>query len=283
MKTITTVKEMQQFSGELKKEGKSIGFVPTMGYLHEGHLSLVEKSNSLCDVTVVSIFVNPKQFSPSEDLKNYPKDFKRDEKLLSYKNVDVIFYPSVEEIYPKNYQTFVEVADLTKHLEGEFRPAHYKGVVTVVTILFNCVNPDYVFFGQKDAQQSVIIKKLIEDLKFNIKIEVCPIKREEDGLAMSSRNIYLSKKEREDSLVLSRAISFGKKLIEDGERTAGKIIFKMIEKIQKIPSAELDYVQIVNVENFNLVSELREGENYYILIACKIGKTRLIDNILVKL
>ena len=283
IKTITTVEEMHKLSSRFRKEGKLIGLVPTMGYLHEGHLSLVEKSKSICDVTVVSIFVNPTQFAPNEDLKSYPRDFERDKKVLSQKGVDVIFYPSAEEIYPQDFQTNVEVSSITKILEGESRPGHFKGVTTIVTILFNSVSPHYAFFGQKDAQQAAIIQQMVNDLKFDLKIVICPIIREKDGLAMSSRNVYLSKQEREDALVLSKSLKLAEELIKQGKRSVMEIISKMKGLVEHAPSSYLDYIQIVEANKFNLVDNLMEGKEYYILIACKIGKTRLIDNLKIKI
>ncbi len=282
IKTVTSVKTMQKLSSKFREAGKIIGLVPTMGYLHEGHLSLVEKSKSICDITIVSIFVNPKQFSPTEDLKSYPRDFKRDKKLLRQKNVDVIFYPSVKDIYTENFQSYVEVNNIAKILEGEKRPAHFKGVTTIVSILFNSVLPHYAFFGQKDAQQVSVIKQMTRDLKFNLKIKVLPIVRERDGLAMSSRNIYLSTYERQDALVLSKALKLGKELINNGETKTDKIILNMERLIKKVSSAKLDYAQIVDVDNFKMINKIISGTEYFILIACKIGETRLIDNVKIK-
>ena len=273
---------MRQISRRLKSEGKSIGFVPTMGYLHEGHLSLIKKSKKLTDVTIVSIFVNPTQFAANEDLSNYPRNLKRDKNLLSNEGVDFLFFPSVEEIYPENYQTYVEVNNITRVLEGEFRPTHFKGVTTVVSILFNSVNPDHAFFGQKDAQQAAVIERMVKDLNFDIKIHVCPIVRESDGLAMSSRNIYLSAKERSDALVLSRALNLASKMVKIGELNPAKIIIEMEKIISSVDNSKPDYVRIVNADTFEESKNLKKGEKYYFLIACRIGRTRLIDNVLLK-
>ncbi len=273
---------MHKLSSRCRKEGKSIGLVPTMGFLHEGHLSLVDNSKSICDITVVSVFVNPTQFSPTEDLTSYPRDFERDKKLLSQKGVDVLFYPQVEEIYPDDFQTYVEVSNKTKTLEGESRPSHFKGVTTIVSILFNCISPHYAFFGQKDAQQVCVIQQMVNDLKFNLKIIVCPIVREKDGLAMSSRNVYLLEHEREDALVLFNSLNFAKGMIKQNVKNSQEIILKMRELIQQVPSANLDYIQIVDSNTFNTIDNLEEGKEYYVLIACKIGKTRLIDNLKIK-
>jgi pantoate--beta-alanine ligase len=250
-----------------------------MGYLHEGHLSLIRESKKTCDLTIVSNFVNPTQFGPSEDFNSYPRDVESDNKLLEDEEVDYLFLPSTEEIYPKNFQTYVNVEYITKKLEGEFRPTHFRGVSTVVLILLNCVQPDYAFFGQKDAQQLAVIKQMVRDLKLNIKIIGCPIVREEDGLAMSSRNVYLSATERKDALILYRSLQLAKKIISSGERRVGIILSNMNELFSKVPSANLDYIKIVESDTFDIIDELKSGGEYYILVACKVGKTRLIDNI----
>jgi len=250
-----------------------------MGYLHEGHLSLIRESKRTCDVTIVSIFVNPTQFGPSEDFNSYPRDIEKDNKLLENEKVDYLFLPSTEEIYPKNFQTSVNVEYVTKKLEGEFRPTHFRGVSTVVLILFNCIQPDYAFFGQKDAQQLTVIKQMVNDLKLDVKIIGCPIVREVDGLAMSSRNVYLSSTERKEALILSRSLELAKKIISSGEKSVIVILSEMSQLISKIPSAKLDYTKIVEADTFEIANELKSDGEYYILIACKIGKTRLIDNI----
>ncbi|MHB1686054.1 MAG: pantoate--beta-alanine ligase [Ignavibacteriaceae bacterium] len=282
MKTITGIKQMHQLSSKLKAEGKVIGFVPTMGFLHEGHLSLIKKSKQKSDVTVVSILVNPTQFAPTEDLEKYPRDLKHDKNLLTKNGVDFLFFPDASEIYQPGYQTFVEVNEITQQLEGKFRPNHFKGVATVVSILFNCIKPDFAFFGQKDAQQAAVVKQMIKDLKYDLDIVLCPIVREKDGLAMSSRNIYLSGKERKDALVLSRALKLAEKLIINGERLTGIIISKMIDEINSVDSSKIDYVRIVDAEKFYPVDNLTSGGKYFALIACKVGNTRLIDNTILK-
>jgi pantoate--beta-alanine ligase len=253
-----------------------------MGYLHDGHLSLVKKSKEKADITVVSIFVNPTQFSPNEDLAQYPRDIEHDKKLLKQAGVDYVFIPSVDEIYPDGFQTFIEVNKIAKLLEGEFRPIHFRGVATIVSILFNIVNPDYAFFGQKDAQQAAVIKRMVKDLKMGLEIVVCPIIREPDGLAKSSRNIYLSRQERKDALVLSKSLKSAQRLIKEGRRKTAVIIKKMEEEITSVNTSKIDYIRIVDDENFEDAGSLSVGKKYYILIACKIGKTRLIDNILIK-
>ena len=272
---------MQDVSFSLKSAGKTIGFIPTMGFLHEGHLSLVKRSKELCDVTIVSIFVNPTQFSPSEDLALYPRNIEKDNKLLLEQKVDYLFYPRADEIYPENFQTFVAVNHITKKLEGEFRPTHFKGVTTVVNILFNSVMPHHAFFGQKDAQQAAVIKQMVNDLKMPINIIVCPIARETDGLAMSSRNVYLSKDERKDALALYNALQKAKKLIDEGEMIGSIIISEMMTIIEKVKSSKFEYIKIVESKSFETVTELKSSNDYYILVACKIGNTRLIDNELI--
>jgi len=249
-----------------------------MGFLHEGHLSLIKESKRTCDITIVSIFVNPTQFGPSEDFNNYPRDVERDGKLLVTEKVDYLFLPSTEELYPKNFQTYVNVEYVTKKLEGEFRPTHFRGVSTVVMILLNCVQPDYAFFGQKDAQQLAVIKQMVKDLKMDVKIVGCPIVREADGLAMSSRNVYLSPSERKEALALHRSLELAKKKISSGERRVNIILADMNELFTKIPSAKLDYIKIVEADTFEIVDELEKEKEYFVLLACKIGKTRLIDN-----
>ena len=273
---------MQDISSSLKSAGKTIGFIPTMGFLHEGHLSLVKRSKELCDATIVSIFVNPTQFSPSEDLALYPRDIEKDNNLLLEQKVDYLFYPDANEIYPENFQTFVAVNHITKKLEGEFRPTHFKGVSTVVNILFNCVLPDHAFFGQKDAQQAAVIKQMVNDLKMPVNIIVCPIVRETNGLAMSSRNVYLSEDERKDALALYKALRNAKKMIDEGERRVSLIISEMMTIIEKVKSSKLEYIKIVEIKSFETVEELKSSNEYYVLVACKIGNTRLIDNELIK-
>ena len=272
---------LQRLLTKFKTGGKTIGLVPTMGYLHDGHLSLVKKSKEKTDITVVSIFVNPAQFAPNEDLLKYPRDIENDKKLLKKAGVDFVFIPSTHEIYPEGFQTYVEVDEISRHFEGEFRPVHFKGVITVVSVLFNIVRPNYAFFGRKDAQQAVIVKRMVSDLKMGVKIVVCPIIREKDGLAKSSRNIYLSPVERNDALVLSRSLNNAKKLIAKDRRDIPALINKMKKEISSAKTSRLDYLRIVDEEKFEEAEVLSKGKKYYILVACRFGKTRLIDNILI--
>jgi pantoate--beta-alanine ligase len=272
---------MQEISSRLKKENISIGFVPTMGALHEGHLSLVKESKKENDITIVSIFVNPAQFAPSEDYTKYPRDTEKDARLLHSEGVDYIFIPPVAEIYPADFKTYIEVTDITKKQEGEFRPDHFKGVTTIVAILFNIIQPSSAYFGQKDAQQSAVIKRMVDDLKYDIAVRVCPIVRENDGLAMSSRNIYLTEEERKKALILSASLKQAEEIINKEEREASVIIKMINRNFLAEKSIQLNYIRIVEADSFKEAEKLLSGKEYFILIACKIGKTRLIDNILI--
>ncbi|MGQ9617662.1 MAG: pantoate--beta-alanine ligase [Candidatus Aminicenantia bacterium] len=280
MEIFSKIEELKKKLGEEKRKGKSIGFVPTMGYLHEGHLSLVRQSIKETDVSVVSIFVNPIQFGPGEDFNRYPRDIDSDIELLEKEGVNYLFYPDNDEMYPKGYKTFVEVNDLGKKLCGKSRPGHFKGVTTVVLKLFNIVKPDRAYFGQKDAQQAIIIKKMIKDLNLDIDLVVMPIVREKDGLAMSSRNVYLNEEERTGALVLYKSLKEAEKMILEGERDAVKIIEKMRNVIIQYPKAVIDYIEIVDTEELESVNPLK-GE-FLIALAVYIGKARLIDNIIME-
>lgn len=273
---------MQRVSKSLHSEGKVIGFVPTMGYLHAGHCALVSGSKKTSDITVVSVYVNPTQFSPNEDLNKYPRDLHRDKKMLQEMGVDYLFTPSTAEIYPRDFETYVTVEKITQILEGKSRPTHFRGVTTIVSMLFHIVNPDLAFFGQKDAQQAFVIKKMVEDLKFPVKIIVIPIVREKNGLALSSRNVYLSDQEREDALVLNKALKFAAGAIKGGEKKVSKIISGMKRIIGSVNSSDPDYISINDELTFSPIDELAKGKKYFILVACRIGKTRLIDNIIIR-
>lgn len=276
-----TIADVRKNVKEWKQQGLTVGLVPTMGYLHEGHASLVDKAVSMCDRVVVSDFVNPTQFGPNEDLDTYPRDFKRDCALLEAHGADLVFHPAVSEMYDPDAATYVEIlSDMPKQLCGKTRPIHFRGVCTVVSKLFHIVTPDKAFFGQKDAQQLAIIRKMVRDLSFDIEIVGCPIVREPDGLARSSRNTYLSPEERQASLVLSRSIALGKQLVEGGETDAREIERKMTEEIEKEPMAKIDYVSVVNGTTM-MPSEKIDGNNL-VAIAVYIGKTRLIDNFIVE-
>ena len=274
MKILKTVHDVRELVNQWKKEGKTIGLVPTMGYLHEGHLSLIEKCKKENDKVIVSIFVNPTQFGENEDLTSYPKDIKRDSSLCENLGVDLIFNPDASEMY-QDPCTFVNIESLSNHLCGKSRPIHFRGVCTVVSKLFIIINPDNAYFGQKDAQQLAIIKKMVKDLNFDINIVGCPIVREEDGLAKSSRNVYLNPKERKAALCLSRAINVGKNLANT-ETNADKIKSEMRKIIEAEPLAKIDYIEIVDNDTMQPVSEMKE--NTLAAMAVFIGKTRLIDN-----
>jgi pantoate--beta-alanine ligase len=252
-----------------------------MGALHRGHLSLIEESKKRTDVTIVSVFVNPAQFSPNEDFNAYPRDIAKDSQLLEQAGTDYLFFPSAGDIYPEVFQTYIEVEDISKRIEGEFRPTHFKGVTTVVAILFNCVRPDFAFFGQKDAQQAAIIKMMVKDLKYAIEVVICPIIREPDGLALSSRNVYLSAEERGKALIISRSLKQAQEIIHEGERNTAVIIKRINNNFILEKSIHLNYIRIVNAETFKEVDKLIKGNDYYCLIAAKVGSTRLIDNNLI--
>lgn len=280
MKIIKSIQEIKNIITDEKSKGKSIGFVPTMGYLHDGHLSLMKRAKEENDVVVISIFVNPIQFGQGEDYEVYPRDIERDSKLAESVGVDYIFAPEVKEMYPEGYNTFVEVLGVTDKLCGASRPGHFKGVTTVVTKLFNIVTPDKAYFGQKDAQQVYVIKQMVRDLNMNVKIISCPIVREHDGLALSSRNTYLLEEERKQALVLSKSLFWAKDMINKGERNAKTLIEGIKSMINEMPLADIDYVEIIDYDTFKEVEELKG--NILIALAVKIGKTRLIDNILVE-
>lgn len=275
MKIVSTIEEVRAQVKEWKKEGQSIGFVPTMGYLHEGHMSLIDAAGEN-DKVVVSIFVNPMQFGPTEDLASYPRDLEHDAKLCEEHGVDLIFHPTPEEMYGDQFYSYVDMDVLTKELCGLSRPVHFRGVCTVVTKLFNIVTPDRAYFGQKDAQQLAVIKRMVKDLNMPLTITGCPIIREADGLAKSSRNTYLSIEEREAALVLSRSIFLGKEMVEKGERDCKKILAAMTAEIEKEPLAKIDYVKIVDLDTMQQVEKIDRG--ILAAIAVYIGKTRLIDN-----
>ncbi len=270
---------MQRLATQMRASGK-LGFVPTMGALHQGHLELVRVAQQRCDGVVVSIFVNPIQFAPKEDYRCYPRDFARDRKLLREIGVDVIFYPDVREMYPENYSTYVEVECLTQHLCGKSRPGHFRGVTTVVAKLFNIVKPHIAVFGQKDAQQAFVIKRMVRDLNFDIEIVVVPTVREPDGLAMSSRNSYLTPDERRQAVVLYQALRHAEQLIKDGERDARKVKRAMRRIIQTSSSGRIDYVEIVDTDYLKPIQLIKN--DILIALAVYFGRARLIDNLIVR-
>lgn len=279
MKIIATVEEMGRAVREERRRGRSISLVPTMGFLHEGHLSLVRLSRAAADITVVSLFVNPTQFGPKEDLNTYPRDFERDAAMLRAEGADYLFAPAAEDMYASEHRTFVEVRDLQDKLCGRSRPGHFRGVCTIVLKLFNLVQPDCSVFGQKDAQQALILKRMTADLNVPVRMIVGPIVREADGLALSSRNIYLNPEERRAARVLSLSLAEARALIEAGERDAGRVLSRMRALIEAEPAARIDYVEAVRPENLEPVSALENGT--LIALAVWIGRTRLIDNLIV--
>ncbi|MGC8791209.1 MAG: pantoate--beta-alanine ligase [Desulfurella sp.] len=274
---IHTIEQMKEFSKKAILAQKSIGFVPTMGYLHEGHLSLIQKARSQNDIVVVSIFVNPLQFAPNEDFNTYPRDFEKDRILCEQNGVDVIFYPGYEEMYPQSYQTYVEVSFLSKPLEGKSRPTHFKGVTTIVLKLFNIVKPTRAYFGKKDAQQLIIIKKMVEDLNLDVEIVPCEIKRDADGLALSSRNVYLNAKERSQAICLKKALDKAKELIDAKIYDSQTIIQNMKNVINSYDLARIDYISINSTDCLSELKEVVLGKTL-ISLAVFFGKTRLIDN-----
>ena len=278
MKIVGTVKEVREQVKEWKKQGLSVGFVPTMGYLHEGHKSLMDAARKGNDKVVVSIFVNPMQFGPTEDLATYPRDLDHDAALCESAGVDLIFHPEAEEMYEKDFCSFVDMTGLTEGLCGKTRPIHFRGVCTVVNKLFNIVTPDHAYFGQKDGQQLAVIKRMVRDLNMDIEIVGCPIVREEDGLAKSSRNTYLSHEERKAALILSKTVALGKELAKT-EKDANKIVEAMKKNIETEPLAKIDYVEAVDALSMAPVEKL-EG-TCMLAMAVYIGKTRLIDNTLI--
>lgn len=277
MQVVKTKLELKAALKTLRAGHKTVGFVPTMGFLHEGHLSLVRRAKAENDVVVVSIFVNPTQFGPNEDFESYPRDLEKDSKLVEGEGCDIVFAPEPDEMYPKPYMTYVDVyGDLTNKLCGASRPGHFKGVATVVTKLFNLVRPTRAYFGQKDAQQVAVIEQMVADLDMNLEIVPCPIVREADGLALSSRNTYLTESDRKDALVLSQSLLWAKNAIESGERNAAILLKEIRDRIEGVPATEIDYIQIVDARTLESVETLKG--TILIALAVKVGKPRLIDN-----
>jgi pantoate--beta-alanine ligase len=276
MKVLKTISEIKQLRPSLPQP---LGFVPTMGYLHEGHLALVRQARAENSSVAVSIFVNPTQFGPQEDFEKYPRDPKRDLALLEKEGTDVVFMPSAGEIYPPQFNSWVEVGKIMERLEGVSRPGHFRGVATVVAKLFNIVRPDKAYFGQKDAQQLIVIRKMVADLDMDLEVIAVPTVREDDGLAMSSRNTYLNPEERKAAVVLYQALTLAQELFSGGERDAQAIRHQMTELIQKQPLANIDYISIADAETLDELDEVRPPA--LASLAVKIGKTRLIDNVVV--
>ncbi|MDQ3063930.1 MAG: pantoate--beta-alanine ligase [Acidobacteriota bacterium] len=280
MEIINRRARMASLARKLRRENKTIGFVPTMGALHEGHLRLVEEARQMCDIVIVSIFVNPAQFNDPKDLDKYPRDLTNDATLLSEYQVDYIFAPETQEIYGEKFSTFVYVENLTETFEGASRPGHFRGVATVVTILFNTIRPDFAFFGQKDAQQVAVIKRLTRDLGFDTEIVVVKTVREESGLAMSSRNAHLSSDERQRASIVFQALRKAKLAAKEGERNAERLAEIVREKIETEPLAQIDYVAVVDNETLEPIEKIGE-DAVLIAVAVRFGTTRLIDNTII--
>jgi pantoate--beta-alanine ligase len=276
METVHTIQWMKELAKNALVNERSLGLVPTMGALHEGHFSLVRAAKHKCSPVVVSIFVNPKQFAPTEDLKKYPRTFESDREALASLGVDILFAPTSEEMYPAGFSTSVSVKGLSDRWEGRARPGHFGGVATVVLKLFEIVQPRVAFFGRKDAQQARIIRQMVTDLNLNTEIELCPIVREPDGLALSSRNVYLSPEDRRAAVAISRALAACKECISSGERDVARLLATIRGKLESEPRLTVDYAEIVDADSFEPVRMIRG--NCYVLIAVKVGGTRLIDN-----
>lgn len=283
MEIITSKEALRSYLKKMRSAGRSIGFVPTMGFLHEGHLSLMRRARLENDLVVVSIFVNPTQFGPNEDLAAYPRDEQRDRALMQSVNVDIAFFPEAAEIYPQGFKTYVEVQGaITQVLCGRSRPMHFRGVTTVVAKLFHLVAPDKAYFGQKDAQQAAVIRQMVRDLDFDLQVVVCPIQREADGLAMSSRNTYLSQKQRADAVILYRSLcEAARQIQEGGQRSAHGVVQSIKERISSVPDAVIDYIEVVNADDLTTLEVLEE--EILIALAVKFGRTRLIDNLQISL
>ena len=279
MHLIKSISVMHRFVKTQKRKNKTIGFTATMGCLHEGHLSLMRKAKKDCDLSIISIFVNPAQFSPNEDFKKYPRNINRDLALAKSVGADAVFYPSAKEMYPENYPTYVNTEKVGEVLCGKYRPGHFRGVTTIVLKLFNIIQPDIAYFGQKDIQQAVVIKKMVKDLNISVRIKVMPIIREFDGLAMSSRNNYLNQRENTDALILNRSLSKAKKMISDGEKDIKKISSTIKRLINAKKTAKIDYIACVDPDNLKPVSRI--NDKTLIALAVWFGRTRLIDNVVV--
>lgn len=275
---ISSLDEMQQVAEEVRLSGRRIGVVPTMGFLHAGHQSLIRVARDRTDLAITTVFVNPAQFAPGEDYEKYPRDFERDRILAEEAGTDVLFHPEVRQMYPRDYQTFVEVATMTKVLEGKSRPTHFRGVTTVVAKLLHLTKPHVAVFGQKDAQQAVAVKQMVRDLDLDVEIIVAPIVRERDGLALSSRNIYLLPHERSDAPVLYESLQLAERMIEAGERNSKNLISAMSSLIESKKSTAIDYISIADAERLEELDTLHPGNKVLVSLAVMVGKTRLIDN-----
>lgn len=280
MKLITSIKEMQAISNRLRMEGRTISFVPTMGYFHDAHIKLFEEGRRRGDCLIVSLFVNPIQFGPGEDYETYPRDIERDRRMAEEAGVDILFAPQASQMYPSGYQTYVTVEEVTKNLCGAVRPGHFRGVVTIVTKLFNIIKPHIAIFGEKDYQQLITIKRLVEDLNFDIEVVGVPTVREEDGLAMSSRNIYLTFEERKVAPLLFKALKEGERLYLSGEREAKRIIDAVMDVLMEEPTIKVEYVKLCHPESLEEISKV--DKKGLLALAARIGKARLIDSIILE-
>lgn len=283
MEIIKTVAEMHKLSDKIRQSGKTIACVPTMGYLHEGHLSLVIKGKQSADCVVTTLFVNPTQFAPNEDFEKYPRDIDRDAKLLSEAGCDYLFAPSSNEMYPIGYNTEVSIKGISEPFEGKFRPTHFNGVATVVAKLFNAIKPHYAIFGQKDYQQTLVIKQMVSDMLVDVEIIVSPTIREEDGLAKSSRNTYLTTEERKTAITLNQALKEAAKAIEAGEKRSDKINKVMADYINNAGAFRIDYACAADANTLQQPQEFTSGQDIVLLIAAYLGKTRLIDNFITQI
>ena len=279
MKVIKKSKELQTLIEREKKKGKIIGLVPTMGYLHSGHISLIKRAKKDCGIVVVSIYVNPTQFGPGEDYQRYPRDLERDKKLAKEAGTDILFVPSDEEIYPDSFHTYIQVEELSGRLCGVSRPIHFRGVATIVAKLFNIVKPTKAYFGWKDAQQLIILKKMVKDLNMDVEVVGLPTVREKDGLAISSRNKYLSKQERKIAPILYQALIKAKKMVNSGENNSARVLQQAKDLIKKKKGVKIDYLKAINLIDLKDAKKIKK--NTLIAIAAWIGKTRLIDNVII--
>lgn len=279
MLVLKTIAETRSACAQIRAAGKTLGLVPTMGALHEGHLSLVHAAQASCHAVAVTIFVNPTQFGPKEDFASYPRTMEQDCQTLQAAGVDLVFAPSVEEMYPSGASTFVEVAGLSERLDGASRPGHFRGVATVVAKLFNIFNPDHAFFGQKDAAQVAVLRKMVRDLRFGVQLDVCPTVREPDGLALSSRNRNLSGEQRRQALVLSRALRAVEEQVRGGEQDSATLLAEALRTLQQEPAVLVDYCRIVDPDTLEDVPDVHRGA--LVAVAARVGNTRLIDNLLV--
>ncbi len=278
MLVLKTIAEVRSECARIRAAGKTLGLVPTMGALHAGHLSLVRAAQASCDAVAVSIFVNPTQFGPKEDFASYPRSLEQDCQTLEAAGVDLVFAPSVEEMYPPGASTFVEVAGLSDRLDGASRPGHFRGVATVVAKLLNIFAPDHAFFGQKDAAQVAVLRKMVQDLRFAVQLDVCPTVREADGLAMSSRNRNLNDEQRRQALVLSRALRAVQQMVQGGEHDSAKLLAEALRVLGEEPAVQVDYCRIVDPDTLEDVADV--GRGALVAVAARVGSTRLIDNLL---